>query len=286
MGERVIKTAKTAGFCFGVKRAVEKVYDQVRMGKAKVYTYGPIIHNEEVVQDLESRGVTVLAGREELEKLSEGTVVIRSHGVSRKICQLIEEKHLECVDATCPFVKKIHRIVEREGKNGRHIIIVGNPDHPEVEGIRGWCTGPVTVISTRQEAEKLEFPEETKLCIVSQTTFNYNKFQELVEIFKKRGYDISVVNTICNATEERQTEAKEIAAKVDAMIIIGGKHSSNTRKLYEICSRECADTYFIQTLDDLHLELPKSVRLVGITAGASTPNKIIEEVQNYVRINF
>ena len=111
------------------------------------------------------------------------------------------------------------------------------------------------------------------------------KFQ-LVEIFEKKGYDISVVNTICNATEERQTEAKEIAAKVDAMIIIGGRHSSNTRKLYEICSRECADTYFIQTLDDLHLDLPKSVRLVGITAGASTPNKIIEEVQNYVRINF
>ncbi|HJC58430.1 MAG TPA: 4-hydroxy-3-methylbut-2-enyl diphosphate reductase, partial [Candidatus Eisenbergiella intestinipullorum] len=118
------------------------------------------------------------------------------------------------------------------------------------------------------------------------TTFNYNKFQELVEIFQKRGYDISVVNTICNATEERQTEAKDIAAKVDAMIVIGGRHSSNTRKLYEICSRECARTCLIQTLDDLHLELPEAVRLVGITAGASTPNKLIEEVQNYVRINF
>ncbi len=121
---------------------------------------------------------------------------------------------------------------------------------------------------------------------MSQTTFNYNKFQELVEIFQKKGYDISVVNTICNATEERQTEAKDIAAKVDAMIVIGGKHSSNTRKLYEICCRECAHTCLIQTLDDLHLELPKAVRLVGITAGASTPNKLIEEVQNYVRINF
>ena len=124
------------------------------------------------------------------------------------------------------------------------------------------------------------------MCVVSQTTFNYNKFQELVEIFKKRGYDISIVNTICNATEERQTEAREIAAEVDAMIVIGGKRSSNTRKLYEICSGVCANTYFIQTLDDLHLELPEAVRLVGITAGASTPNKLIEEVQNYVRINF
>ena len=123
------------------------------------------------------------------------------------------------------------------------------------------------------------------LCIVSQTTFNYNKFKELVEIFQKKGYNVNVVNTICNATEERQTKAREIAARVDAMIVIGGKHSSNTRKLYEICKEKCANTYFIQTLDDLHLELPETAALVGITAGASTPNNIIEEVQNYVRIN-
>lgn len=254
--------------------------------KRRSIPYGPIIHNEEVVQDLESRGVTVLAGREELEKLSEGTVVIRSHGVSRKICQLIEEKHLECVDATCPFVKKIHRIVEREGKNGRHIIIVGNPDHPEVEGIRGWCTGPVTVISTRQEAEKLEFPEETKLCIVSQTTFNYNKFQDIVEILSKKRYDRLVINTICSATEERQLEARQIACEVDTMIVIGGRHSSNTQKLYEICRKECNNTYYIQTLVDLDTRPFQCIGCVGITAGASTPNNIIEEVQKHVRIKF
>ncbi len=124
------------------------------------------------------------------------------------------------------------------------------------------------------------------MCIVSQTTFNYNKFQELVEIFQKKGYNVNVVNTICNATEERQTQARDIAARVDAMIVIGGRHSSNTRKLYEICCEKCEATYFIQTLEDLHLELPKTATLVGITAGASTPNNIIEEVQNYVRINF
>ena len=128
--------------------------------------------------------------------------------------------------------------------------------------------------------------EGEKLCIVSQTTYNYNKFQYIVEIFEKKGYNDSVVNTICNATEERQRSAKTIAADADVMIVIGGKHSSNSRKLYEICQRECEHTYFIQTLDDLHLDLPKAVRLVGITAGASTPNKLIEEVQNYVRINF
>ena len=183
-------------------------------------------------------------------------------------------------------MKRIHRIVEKESLAGKHIVIVGNPRHPEVEGISGWCSGPMTVLETEEDAKECVFPRGTELCIVSQSTFNYNKFQHIVAIFQEKGYNDSVVNTICNATEERQTEAKEIASEADVMIVIGGKHSSNTRKLYEICSKECANTYFIQTLDDLHLELPKSVGLVGITAGASTPNKLIEEVQNYVRINF
>lgn len=278
--------AKTAGFCFGVKRAVEKVYEQIEMGKKPIYTFGPIIHNEEVVMDLEKKGVKVLETPEELKQISKGVAVIRSHGVGKEIYDIMEQNGIEIVDATCPFVKKIHRIVKEQNEAGRRIIIVGNEKHPEVEGIKGWGDDDTLVIESPEEFEKIQISEGEKLCIVAQTTFNYNKFQELVEIFIKKGYDISVVNTICNATEERQTEAKDIAAKVDAMIVIGGKHSSNTRKLYEICCRECAHTCLIQTLDDLHLELPKAVRLVGITAGASTPNKLIEEVQNYVRINF
>ncbi|PWM33022.1 MAG: 4-hydroxy-3-methylbut-2-enyl diphosphate reductase [Clostridiales bacterium] len=277
--------AKSAGFCFGVKRAVDTVYELAEKGE-KIYTFGPIIHNEEVVKDLEKKGVAVIESREELAKLTKGTVVIRSHGVAREIYEQIERQGLACVDATCPFVRRIHRIVEKESAAGKQILIIGNAGHPEVEGIMGWSVTPAIVAETKEEMSKIECDREKPVCIVSQTTFNYNKFQELVEIFTERGYDISIVNTICNATEERQTEAKEIAAEVDAMIVIGGKRSSNTRKLYEICSRECANTCFIQTLDDLHLELPKSVRLVGITAGASTPSKIIEEVQNYVRINF
>ena len=277
--------AKSAGFCFGVKRAVDTVYEQTGT-RGKIYTYGPIIHNEEVVRDLEQKGVKVLGNETELNALTEGTVVIRSHGVERRINDAIAEKGLHCVDATCPFVKKIHRIVEKESAAGRRIIIIGNRNHPEVEGICGWSlTGPV-VIESMEEAEKFKADPEEKLCIVSQTTFNYNKFQDLVEIFRKKGYDVIVVNTICNATEVRQKEAREIAQRVDIMIVIGGTHSSNTRKLYEICQKECERTYFIQTLDDLHLEIPKSAKLVGITAGASTPNNIIEEVQNYVRINF
>ncbi|MCI7041451.1 MAG: 4-hydroxy-3-methylbut-2-enyl diphosphate reductase [Lachnospiraceae bacterium] len=277
--------AESAGFCFGVKRAVEKVYEQAAIGK-KIYTFGPIIHNEEVVKDLENKGVTVIETEEELTSLTEGTVVIRSHGVSKHICDLIAQSGLECVDATCPFVKRIHNIVEKESAAGKKIIIIGNAGHPEVEGIMGWSHTPASVIESAEEAENFNCKKDEMLCIVSQTTFNYNKFKDLVEIFQKKGYNVNVVNTICNATEERQTQAREIAARVDAMIVIGGKHSSNTRKLYEICKEKCANTYFIQTLDDLHLELPETAALVGITAGASTPNNIIEEVQNYVRINF
>ena len=273
--------AKSAGFCFGVKRAVDTVYAEVEKGK-KIYTYGPIIHNEEVVKDLERKGVVVIENEDELSKLSQGTVIIRSHGVERRIQKMIEDKGLECIDATCPFVKRIHRIVDEAGQEKKEVVIAGNAGHPEVEGIVGWTDVDATILETIDEAEQYKKKTEAEICLVSQTTFNYKKFQDIVEIFEKKGYNGSVVNTICNATEERQTEARKIASSVDVMIVIGGKHSSNTRKLYEICKQECENTYFIQTLDDLHLELPTSVRLVGITAGASTPKKIIEEVQNYV----
>ena len=276
-------TAKTAGFCFGVKRAVEKVYDQVNQGKKEIYTYGPIIHNEEVVSDLESRGVKVLESRKELEQLQSGTVIIRSHGVGKKIYQMIEEKELELVDATCPYVRKIHRIVREKSEQGRQIIIIGNDTHPEVEGIKGWCVHPAIVVADQTQAEALKLPKGSKICVVSQTTFNYNKFKNLVEIIDKKGYDIDVINTICSATEERQLEAGELADKVDAMIVIGGKSSSNTQKLFEICKTNCVNTYYIQTLDDLELYSLPPVKCVGITAGASTPNYLIKEVQEYVR---
>ena len=276
-------TAKTAGFCFGVKRAVEKVYEQVNQEKKEIYTYGPIIHNEEVVADLESKGVKVLESREELEKLERGTVIIRSHGVGRAIYRLIEEKGLELVDATCPYVRKIHRIVKEKSEQGVQVIIIGNDTHPEVEGIKGWCVHPAIVIADQESASELVFPVDQKICIVSQTTFNYNKFKNLVEIIDKKGYDIDVINTICSATEERQLEAGELADKVDAMIVIGGKSSSNTQKLFEICKANCVNTYYIQTLDDLELYSLPPVNCVGITAGASTPNYLIKEVQEYVR---
>lgn len=276
-------TAKTAGFCFGVKRAVEKVYDQVNQGKKEIYTYGPIIHNEEVVADLESKGVKVLESKEDLQNLAHGTVIIRSHGVGKEIYRDIEEQGLELIDATCPYVRKIHRIVREKSEQGKQIIIIGNDTHPEVEGIKGWCVHPVIVVGDQKAAEELCLPQDQEICIVSQTTFNYNKFKNLVEIIDKKGYDIDVINTICSATEERQLEAGELADKVDAMIVIGGKSSSNTQKLFEICKTNCVNTYYIQTLDDLELYSLPPVKCVGITAGASTPNYLIKEVQEYVR---
>ncbi len=282
-----VRLAKTAGFCFGVKRAVETVYEQVKECHGEnIYTYGPIIHNDEVVKDLRSKGVEVIHTEDELRKLTSGVVIIRSHGVPKRIHDILQEQGLQCVDATCPFVKKIHRIVEEESKKGKHIVIIGDANHPEVQGIKGWSETEVTIIKTEEEAEEFELFHNADICIVSQTTFNYNKFKYLVEIISKKSYNIHVLNTICNATKERQTEAASIANEVEAMIVIGDKHSSNTQKLFEICKSACKDTYYIQTLDDLDMNQLKSVKTVGITAGASTPNNIIEEVQNNVRINF
>ena len=286
-----VKTAKTAGFCFGVKRAVDKVYELIENGVSPIYTLGPIIHNEEVVSDFEKKGVTVIS-EEDIPKLREGTVVIRSHGVGRRIYDMLKTAGISFVDVTCPFVLKIHRIVERESRAGKQIIIFGDPSHPEVKGICGWCEGSCTVLRNREDAENF-VPDPGRIpCIVSQTTFNYNKFKELVEILCKKRYDNNVLNidnilnTICNATEERQKEAQSIAGEVDTMLVIGGRHSSNTQKLFEICKEECENTYYIQTPVDLDSEMFQCSSCVGITAGASTPKKIIEEVQEHVRVKF
>ena len=275
--------AKTAGFCFGVKRAVDQVYEQIEKAEKPVCTYGPIIHNREVVRDLEEKGVRVLGSFEELEQLSKGTVIIRSHGVGRHVYEILEKNQIRIVDATCPFVKKIHRIVQEQEEKGRRVVIVGDREHPEVQGICGWSQKGALVIKDASEMENLPVSQDESLCLLAQTTFNYNKFQDLVEIISEKSYDIIVLNTICNATKERQTETRQIAEEADAMIVIGDKHSSNTQKLFEICAKACKDTYYIQTLDDLNLNQLGSVETVGITAGASTPNNIIEEVQRLCR---
>ena len=274
--------AESAGFCFGIERALKTVYEQLGRGKT-VYTFGPITHNETVCDELAQKGVRIISGEDELDKIENSIIIIRSHGVTEALFDRLkatEEKNgNEIIDATCTFVKKIHKVVSEESASGSDVIIIGDASHPEVVGICGWCKGRCTVIDSEEEARDYEPGTASKTILVAQTTFNINKFKVLVEILQKRVYNINVVNSICNATEKRQRETKELAASCDAMIVIGGNHSSNTMKLVEISEKECKNTYHIQTSVDLDLDSFKSFRCVGITAGASTPKTIIKEVQ-------
>lgn len=287
-----ILLAKSAGFCFGVQRAVDTAYEHA--DEENVYTYGQIIHNEEVVGDLKKHGIKVIENDDELGLPRNSKVIIRSHGAEKRVYDILKKNNNEIIDATCPFVKKIHNIVMDECEKGHTIVIVGDRKHPEVKGIMGWCTSTPVVIGSEEEAESFvqscitgDFKTSEDITIVSQTTFNYRKFNNVVDIIRNKLYNVTAYKTICNATSVRQREAQEIASKVDAMIVIGGRNSSNTQKLYEISKKECENTYYIQTLVDLDLTTFESVSRVGITAGASTPNKIIKEVHGRMdEMNF
>ena len=216
-----IVLAKSAGFCFGVKRAVNSVYDEIENHNTGIYTYGPIIHNEQVVQDMESKGVKVIDDLEGLKIITEGTVIIRSHGVEKSIYDLLENKKIRIVDATCPFVKKIHKIVFEESANGREVIIIGNDKHPEVEGIKGWVNGKAWVVNNSEDVEKITIKSDSKVCIVSQTTFNHNKFKYLVEIIEKKGYDIKVI------------DISEISILADYFIIANGNNTNQVQAMVD-----------------------------------------------------
>ncbi len=283
--------AKTAGFCFGVQRAVDTAYEHA--DEKNVYTYGQIIHNEEVVGDLSKHGVRVIESDDELHTIKDSKVIIRSHGAEKRVYDELEANGNKIIDATCPFVRKIHKIVREQCELGNTVIIIGDSRHPEVKGIMGWCTSRPVVISSEEEAEQFVQTHKNgdgdlaeNISIVSQTTFNYRKFHNIVDIIRNKLYNVTAYKTICNATSVRQREAQEIASKVDAMIVIGGRNSSNTQKLYEISKKECENTYYIQTLVDLDLTTFESVSRVGITAGASTPNNIIKEVHGRMSETF
>ena len=280
-----VELAKSAGFCFGVEKAVNTVYEEAKKNDEIVYTLGPIIHNEEVVKDMKRRGVEAV-NIEDLNSLPKGTVIIRSHGVSKDVYNFVKHSGHRVVDATCPFVKKIHAIVSVQSGKKKTVVIIGNPKHPEVIGIRGWGDENTYAVENIEQFINLNLKKDEEIVIVAQTTFNHKKFQEIIDKILFLGYDVRCFNTICNATQERQAEAKNIASNVDAMIVIGDKKSSNTSKLVEICQEECKNTVFIQTLEDLNYDALLSVDSVGITAGASTPKHIIEEVQNIVRSKF
>ena len=214
-------------------------------------------------------------------------MIIRSHGVGKRIYNICAGKdRVRLVDATCPFVGKIHDIIRKESAEGRRILIIGDASHPEVQGIRGWSMDNTDIAASWEDILKLGISSCDKLSVVAQTTYNSKKFLEVIDKLKKLVYDIRCFNTICNATQERQTEARNIASEADAVIVIGGKSSSNTRKLVEICREECDNVFFIQTAEDLKPLTLTSFDRIGITAGASTPQNIIEEVQNIVRSEF
>ena len=273
-----ITLAKTAGFCFGVNRAVNTVYDLLKEGK-KVCTLGPIIHNPQLVSELESKGVRIVNSPEEVNKGE--TLVIRSHGVDKQTLITAEKLGIDVVDATCTFVSKIHRIVEEESKNGAVTIIAGDAEHQEVRGIVGHSLGEVFVVANEEELQQL-FKKHTDLAqktviMVSQTTFKLKTWQELQKILKKVCTNAKIFDTICNATSMRQQEAFELSNRSDAVIVIGGRHSSNTAKLFSVCKANCDKTYLIETSKELPMECLVGCEEIGVVAGASTPAGIIKE---------
>lgn len=269
-----IITAKSAGFCFGVNRAIEACYNEIEKG-GRIVTYGPLIHNKNVNKDLENKGVKSV---DTLDGCEGATVIIRSHGVGKAVYDELERRNIDYVDGTCPFVKKIHNIVRKKRDEGYEIIIIGDGKHPEVIGINGWCDNSAITVDNVDDAQKLILDDEKKYAVVVQTTFRESKFYDILKILKEKSEKITEENTICSATEERQTEAVKISQNVDKMLVIGDKGSSNTQKLYEICSKNCRNTYYIETIEDLVLNNYKFNDKIGITAGASTPPAIIKEV--------
>ncbi len=266
--------AKTAGFCFGVNNAVKKAYEMLDKGE-KIRTLGPIIHNEQVVDDLRSRGVDVLS---DINGVPDGTkVIIRAHGVVPDIYEEIRRNNIQVIDATCPYVRKIHKLVQEKREEGLRIVIAGDRNHPEVKGINGWCGNTAFIANTPEDMDSFPQTEEA-CCLVAQTTITKEKFDGIYDKLKEKCKSVEKFDTICNATSNRQEETKKIAMQSDAMLVIGSKDSSNTQKLYEISKKYCEATYLIETYGDLPPINIQKIKTLGITAGASTPERTIKEV--------
>lgn len=281
-----VRVAESAGFCFGVDRAVKMVYGELE-NNTKVATLGPIIHNQDVVRDMQEKGARIIDSVDELQENE--TVVIRSHGVGRDVYKKIAEKGNRMLDATCPFVSRIHKIAAEKSAEGYFILIAGDYLHPEVQGIVGHCDENCLVFKDKFELkdffEKKYVNLKKKLAIVAQTTYNIIVWEECLKVIPKDDPNIVIFDTICNATDARQSDARKLAENSDLMLVVGGRHSSNTVKLFEVCSEYCK-TYHIENADELFtLQLPNAEN-IGITAGASTPAYIIKEVQTTMTENL
>jgi len=267
--------ASTAGFCFGVNNAVKIVFDLATKSEDKIYTIGPIIHNDQVVNKLTESGVTAIDEPEQATLPSK--VVIRAHGVGPNLISALEDRGVDIVNATCPYVEKIQRLVCEKHKDGHQIIIIGDKNHPEIIGINGWCDNSAFIIENEEQVNSLP-NTQSSVCIVAQTTFIREKWEKIIQSLNKRFENVLKFDTICNATDKRQAEAEKISKEVDLVLVIGGENSSNTNKLFEICKANCKSTYKIQTASDIPPVDIKKIKKIGITAGASTPDWVIKEV--------
>ena len=267
--------AKNSGFCFGVKRAVDMTEEVLSQDHKNIFSLGPLIHNRQVVGKYEKLGLKVL---ESIDLIQDETVILRAHGVPLDIYKTLEDNGNTIIDCTCPHVKAVHKKVKAYNDKGYKVIIIGDKSHPEVIGINGWCNNEAIIVNSTEEAEKL--PELNKIFAVSQTTNRQENFNNIIKIIKEKSNEVEVFNSICNATNLRQKSCEEVAKEADAMIVVGGYHSSNTNKLVEVSKKFCNNVFHIETVDDLPLIKIKKFNTIGITAGASTPDWIIKEVIN------
>ena len=262
------------GFCFGVERAVEMVEEALSEGNT-VRALGPLIHNDQEMSRLAKRGVATISEPVQIKRGE--TAVIRAHGVTPQVEAELREKASKVVDATCPFVTKVQKLASRAAKQDRHVVVVGNPDHPEMIGVFGYAPEHTFVISDVAEVARL--PRLNNPLVVSQTTIKLQNFLDVAEAVKQKAEgETQIVNTICSATRDRQDAARALAGEVDAFYIIGGRHSSNSRKLLAVCLEQCKKSFLIETEDEINTEDLRGVEKVGVTAGASTPNWLIEKI--------
>lgn len=276
-----VRIAENAGFCFGVKRAMKMAWDELENKEDDdIYSLGPLIHNKQAVDKYKEKGLVEI---DSLDKIpNDSKLIIRSHGVGKNVYTDSESKNMDIIDTTCPFVKKIHDIVKEFSSKGYRIIVIGNANHPEIIGINGWCDNEAIVINSEEEIDNNLFDPCDKYCVVSQTTANLEFFDKIVNMLKEKINNLTVKNTICFATKERQLSAIDLANEVDCMVVIGGKHSSNTQKLVNIC-KDIVPTFSIETKEELDKDILDGFKIAGVTAGASTPDWIIDEVIKYLK---
>ncbi|KUK83179.1 MAG: Uncharacterized protein XD97_0245, partial [Pelotomaculum thermopropionicum] len=270
-----VRVAAKAGFCFGVKRAMEMALDTVLKKEGPIFSLGLLIHNPQAVEYLAKKGIKEI---NDLDEINEGTLIIRSHGVGPGSLHIARDKGLDIVDATCPFVRRAQVLASDLISEGYQVVVVGDRKHPEVQGIIGWTAGKAIVVENAEEAVFID--QYRKIGVVAQTTQPLENFEAVIKVISERNKEVRACNTICSATSERQQAASELARQVDAMVVVGGKNSANTRKLFSLCSKSGTPTFLVETAGELNQAWFQGVKVVGLTAGASTPDWIIEEVKS------